>query len=1619
MAITLITTLSLLPDYQPAAGGSYIFSLNVVPVSDVDPTTDLATDPDWLKPWAWPQVTNIFWKAFDPAWLTADFDRDAPPAPLPAPGAPVPPPVWNTTPPLSIIASPIDKTTPGWRAFTDFLSTKYVASKKVWNPAEAPGPEPKWHDFLAHYSTSPAPIAQALGLTYFFSIPKTQLGAINTGFSLVAIPEVRGKNPGAVVAGRLVGGNFSPVAADGTVKVTMALPPPIDVFAQILPLPLSALARPTTNSQLDLNRGWVNFGGLTSGNPLKLGVDWRSDLEVKISNVFDLPSMLLKAYDNDRNAAAPQIAPADWPSIRDLVVATLRDGADLGLRQDPSGICLAEQVLAAAIRLLPTPLAETQIRDQVAQLVKVLMFQNNVTLAQWKSLLAADENVSKLNLNVDVSWNVDGNFEIGKFVSLQNLVRSFNSDDVLRALLNLRWNAIITGYINDPATTPAEKNATQAAWNYIASTLLQALNNRALLPRLRLGVIGLGLYGTAPANPIWRTLTAITPTTNQPDAQLQQFKDNAKTAALSYLTNRNNPAAAGDFLPTVPNAVPGASLAVLTGTATTGVTGDITAFLNTITTGTGAAADDLAVSTPHSLIFPVDRLEDVGGDIHTGSSANPAQSATDLLRQIGGLGLVIRRATNTPSNWRCANLADIYFHPAAAPEATDVLLCQAVPVPVRVTYRQNLKSPYLTYDGKPMVAGSPLSKAGQIAAGEGPGANDALVFKPATYIDPNSHNPVKFPLPILAYGCDYEIASFIMGTAGTLPPELIGGTNYATLNPGWKPPADINYRATLAYHRRVRVGPPRFAPHDDSQKNAPSLPFFPPEVTTLAAELGLVGKNPPVANAPNDKKLILLWDNRDTRAPANQFNFALRPPATDMDNWQRWVALDQSTASKNLQKLVLTGYFAGASENARNKRTANDLTFNDPAVSGFTLTLTPKWPTPAAASVTTTLNFKALTTTAAKQGLEYAQWIDIGAGALTDRIKMTVKIAAPNAVPAISIAGDTVTVTVPTGMVAELAIIPIVSTSDALRFEGNLLVNNIPAATLTYIIEVAQGWPVDQATAEQDFWKQLAFSEVNPAGQAVAPYQTSATLGPNAAAPNLLGLYYAAHHTQVTFQQWRWQGEVLPPPPLLPPVYDGTPAAFTTLRQWEANAFENRPASDSSTYESGVSWVQDAPHPGLRTIFMIDETSDLRARYYRFGLTVRNRYEALPGLDNVRPIKASLNVIDPVTQQTVATTRWKPHFRNSRVKELFAPQVRFAFPLTRQSENLPTSFCVVLLENPYDHYGLGITLVPKMLSVKNLAAEYYQIGADPITTGRDGKILPAPAVPPVVPFDQSITGRGLTFDTNVAAPRFHAASYTLTLDQSLWKYYGEDANGNANPFTNQATPFGHWMFRFQLCWQMNGVNAPVATEGPVTPPIEMQLLPNANRFVVSTYKPATSVATPPCALPVIDVGTLMLAKGAIGTGTYLTQDTQGIAVDLRPDFSTGTASDEGSGTVEHRLLLIVTRVEKDAFGQESEKFCGINWSPANNGTWSPVRNSPANDPGDSFRGRIIEIQYRKASSADIINALSATGTSTMDWKSLFFGNLDLMASRQADQNPLSNDVLCRCIRFSAPMEGQV
>jgi hypothetical protein len=1282
-------------------------------------------------------------------------------------------------------------------------------------PTQAPGEN--WSRVLAHASTYTTPIPYALKLAFLLKIDKHSLNGMTRLFVAPVItdgttlyqPGAAPDQPANNTASweyTTAPKNFAPMSAFE----------PEYMLATTLPV-LGNLPKPHF---IDPNIYWIGTEDGTDQTEVPEAVasqDWRTTLEHRAGEALDLAQRVIVLL---RNLYFPAAGTATFPTygdmdlMRDAVVSALRDTADFGLRYGPDGSSLVRFIFQRAGVVPDAYIAiliavKPSLNDWITFLETCGVSTQRLHDAYDSPPAGAFASRGKPSDTASAAY-VKATLDL-----LDSIQTALATDATLATVLYQQWNTYLAGKGNwsasggnagDGAAVQAELNTLTAAQPDSATVR----SSRILRRRMLLANMG----GSVPDDshvPIWNALVA-TPPNSSYGAETSAVTAHLKGLITSYFRGRFDISVPDQNSSLFGNRLPDAKWPGTTAAPNP----DLTACPATPASPASCLADD-AQAFADKILFPADPATAASHPVilQIGDTTDDPTvlQQNDVERRIAGVGLLVREESGP---WTCANIANVYVEDSNAADGFSILL-QNVLIPIRIHTRNKLKQSILEYKNYSLVVqdtdNAPSnnlakdctfpSKLGQdwaqmlqyrfdpgIAAvsftTDDTQQTFTLVippfFAPGTAANESLENWKR--LPALKFGLHYTFLPYVIDNSGVLPPLLSDPTFVNPFTPilpsafatAWTAAKLTGYLRTIQHLRRVGVGAPRIRGAQASIQQ--DLPAIPAGVVPLARDFVGDTKIP----------VLLLYNSNSSFIPSASFTFQLRPPACDLETWDRWVA-GLGENYRNTRIAVATGLsgFNAKSTSDPVPATALDLSIDDPAVNQLLFSLTQIYPPPAQPIPAPLQRAVAIPALAALGGtisgpinqisqtlLKPVQFSGVTVNCSIDNLNP------PNLLPT----SNGLNVTIQEGQVWRLSVAAGIGTVS--KFEDPDSLSTPPSFDL-YIEAATAGVFAIKPDAnvftalQQHIYQNLTIclhgkKDPDNANSSLPKDQLSATLTPWTGKDPSRDLI---REVDLRLQAWRWMGRpILPLPPAAHWTVTATnpmsaldadppadPIAPLCSRVWELGSFAERNDNDSAIYETMINFASASA--GKVTLHTSDLSADPRAQYFRFGIDVHSRYEGLRGFP--------LATVSAMSAAASPFTRWRRGIIPPRITGTIPkPKILLVIPLTEPASDGTNTLPDLLAIANEPLFGIG-GIAEKLYVELDLARDPSVPlstpiqSANPIPEFGPNPILSSTSLDPnTTPFDGNKTGFaapadiiGITFDLASSSAFFANTCFRL------------------------------------------------------------------------------------------------------------------------------------------------------------------------------------------------------------------------------------------------------------------
>lgn len=320
--------------------------------------------------------------------------------------------------------------------------------------------------------------------------------------------------------------------------------------------------------------------------------------------------------------------------------------------------------------------------------------------------------------------------------------------------------------------------------------------------------------------------------------------------------------------------------------------------------------ESVPLREPHGITLPVaaERKVTLGHKISDKDSLQAEAGHLVFAKKEGG-------------TWCCLNQAQLVLDPAANPPPPPLSVPLAVPLdlafaeaPSSFGATEDIEDGFLQttilYDNQPLSA---RSRRGDLVANElhqpnGQTTDAAGEVQGSGYVFPKASDHPGMHLgrlPGLVYGNRYRFASLALTNAGVLPSALRAGAHPAVMNFAGlgtidlpRVPGVTSYQVgsdpLIPYLRRVGIAAPRV--HAPAHALVGGWPGIPADVTPLAAEVV------PVEKGKSEEPIAVLFSKLPPGSAGtgaiSQLQIEIRKPAADVENWDRWMAKTLAPAER-------------------------------------------------------------------------------------------------------------------------------------------------------------------------------------------------------------------------------------------------------------------------------------------------------------------------------------------------------------------------------------------------------------------------------------------------------------------------------------------------------------------------------------------------------------------------------------------------------------------------------------------------------------------------------------------------------------------------------------------------
>lgn len=1120
----------------------------------------------------------------------------------------------------------------------------------------------RWPSILADLSTRPAPIPHALVLSFIFQLGKIAdlLPTLNDGSLpkpddcrlliapvLTAMATAKGSDTIPVTDP-----SVTPLTAGGddSSKIWSYTDNNYQASSQMVALG----GQPKQTSFFDMASRLVKAVGSEKWH---FNEDWQSSFESRIAERLDLSAELVRILEKE------SFDDATARNVIDAAIAAFRDVIGIGIDGAPSNVSFLQpgnvNPSTAFLSIKPA-LASSVFKD----LTGWKTFLSKTVFGSTETVLS-DTYLANLDL-----WSQNPIKASDAVLQLNRVRQKLLAPEALWALLQLQVSVLSPGTTVKPPDNLGSLPATLRSENlgrYWRKGLLGALATPAS-----------GYSAEAIRKALAKQLQTMA-IARFSDSDFFPAVSGAVASAVSTALNKQS--SADDWRAAATYAMPEAASAPLTDP------------------GQGTAS-----LAPQGITVQINELGD------TANKTNVAGSEAADVRKLQGAGLVLgydtidTKGKVSTRGYTCLNYADVCYQSTVGGTPTCKVLEHAALIPLRFSWHNDVALATVSYNNEPLPAAGPLSRAAKLVS---PGGGDSVVnvaadplwysYPTAETIDPQHPDP-KTALTALTFGRDYHPQPFLVSNSGALPRSL--STDYLDLKTGSSLDTAPGIGATwtsINYRRQAKPGALRLSNANTASVKHLALPAIPDAVF-------------PRVKIEDDQPVVLLVPDqgRFTKDLPTSFAFNVRPPATDLLTWDRFVnGFGNDLANHRTE--VLNGFLA---EIARHSEPKGDITIDDPATvyTGYDC------------KVYYELFDEGNTTPRAAAFVSFPKPVGPGisavqAGALQfSLLAARDDSASKNEPTSLTVNAPNISVTVYEGRYAILRLYACVHKSYLKQFEASLFSG--PLKEDYYLLKptnIAIEVATDALPSETDLFDPNKFQV-----GAFNPSDGTATVSLNlGGVPNGQYVYSAETLRQV----WQWQGR-----PVMPLPASGEVSSEWLLREFGTRADTDLlrapmlpPPAGQSSYvftEQRGALLSDADRARgnlqkIASSVSVSAESRLLGTYIRYGVQVESRYKPLLLQNGYRRGKGTDGKV------------WRNLYVASRkLTQIKPPNVKLVLPLTRNPAD-PASGpgLLVMLRGPwFQECGLGERLEaqivlrerPEDAPDATPKTFYYQYGPDPI-----------------------------------------------------------------------------------------------------------------------------------------------------------------------------------------------------------------------------------------------------------------------------------------------------------------
>lgn len=737
-----------------------------------------------------------------------------------------------------------------------------------------------------------------------------------------------------------------------------------------------------------------------------------------------------------------------------------------------------------------------------------------------------------------------------------------------------------------------------------------------------------------------------------------------------------------------------------------------------------APSRPLPVLKPHGITVQLDEvtLEGEAGD-------------ADLWKALSGIALFVKREGG--GTWKLVNGATVRTRDADDKPIKEWRALYKAPaiVPTGLPFHNGVRSPFVTYEHRSLVAHSALEAGGAARAMAPPAMHAHIVY--TRPVIKNDAAPPAMLLPQLRYGEKYSMAVACFDLGGGAPAALCDGVP-------WRVRADYSLDAepthkveSIEYLRATPVGQVRFTRTDQS-----SWPDVPANVYPLARELPKPKPEKGETHESDPMLVVTRWD-RGLTAADPILKMRVKAPAVDVDVIERTVGVALAKPAR--------AYLQDHQNTSQRPGDNPAHAFDDPAVTKLWIKVE---------------RLKEVATDAWEMLGQQTIELPKAENYVSDGISIACWFADTT-----TIAKDKITLAVPTAQLPEdkalsavfrIELSAWISKDDAKRFKTGVLGKPKADGSCVlpgHVLLVERASKLMPTDTELASWFKLR--DPDKARRELDLYVEA----PAANAGVLANIKTA----EVLRHVWRWAGRPrMRWPESWPTTTTKVDRTQPRYREWEETAFiDLDPKNDSVPAETlcipvgRFVYGTDAEAP---TLLHESWAADQAAHYVRYVLRVQSRYVGMWRGDKSPDTVMGREAVQD-GDQTLRIPAWLAAYLPPRPATPRVPVIRGILPLTNTDQAKAPGIMVVLDEPMFRDHGISEGLVAQI----DVAYDYPPTPEKPepvpvLEYGHDPIITPdVPVGLPTKPVELDLFGPyGITLDTDDnPTPLFGASCYLL------------------------------------------------------------------------------------------------------------------------------------------------------------------------------------------------------------------------------------------------------------------